>query len=49
MRQMVTVPANQSGVAGVIEKKLQRWRFNMAVAKDHVGLVASGEIEWIQT
>ena len=37
MRQMVAVPAAQGVVAGVGEKKLQRRRFNVAVAKDHVG------------
>ena len=37
MRQMVAVPAAQGGGAGVGKKKLQRRRFNVAVAKDHVG------------
>jgi hypothetical protein len=37
MRLMVAVPAGQSGVAGVFKKKLQRRRFDVAVAKDHVG------------
>ena len=34
---MVAVPAAQGGVAGVGEKKWQRRRFNVAVAKYHVG------------
>ena len=34
---VVTVPTAQGGVAGVGKKKLQRRRFNVAVAKDHVG------------
>jgi len=43
---MVAVPADQSGVAGVFKKKLQRWRFDVAVAKDHVGFaLMTGE--WV--
>ena len=34
---MVAIPADQGGVAGVGKKKLQRRRFDMAVAKDHIG------------
>jgi hypothetical protein len=34
---MVAIPANQSRVARVIKKKFQRRRFDMAVAKQHVG------------
>jgi hypothetical protein len=37
---MRLVIAAQGGVAGVGEKKLQRRRFNVAVAKDYVGLLA---------
>jgi len=37
VRLVVAVPAGQSGVAGVGKKKWQRWRFDVAVAKDHVG------------
>jgi hypothetical protein len=33
VRQMVAVPAAQGGVAGVFKKKLQRRRFDVAVAK----------------
>jgi len=33
------VSTAQGGVAGVGKKKLQRWRFNVAVAKYHVGFV----------
>src|ERR1039458_2448027 len=43
---MVAVPAAQGVVAGVREKKFQRRRFNVAVAKDHVGFAsheAAGE------
>jgi len=40
MGLVVTVPAAQGGIAGVGEKELQRRRFNVAVAKDHVGLVS---------
>ena len=36
VRQVVAVPADQSGVAGVFKKKLQRRRFDVAVAKHHV-------------
>jgi len=35
--QMVAVPAGQGGVAGVFKKKLQRRRFDVAVAKYYVG------------
>ena len=38
MRQMVAVPARQSRVICVFKKEFQRRRFDMAVAKDHVGL-----------
>src|SRR5271154_7044261 len=34
---VVAVPAAQGGVAGVGEKKFQGRRFNVAVAKHHVG------------
>jgi len=34
---VVAVPAAQGGVAGVGEKKLQRRRFNVAVAKLIIG------------
>jgi hypothetical protein len=37
VRQMVAVPAGQGGVAGVGKKKWKRRRFDVAVAKDHVG------------
>jgi len=37
MRLVVAVPAGQGGVASVGKKKLQRRRFDVAVAKDHVG------------
>jgi hypothetical protein len=37
MRQMVAVPADQSRVVGGSQKKFQRRRFDVAVAKDHVG------------
>ena len=37
VRQVVAVPAGQGGVAGVGKKKWQRRRFDVAVAKDHVG------------
>ena len=33
---VVAVPAAQGGIAGVGKQKLQRWRFNVAVAKNHV-------------
>ena len=33
---VVAVPAAQGGIAGVGKQKLQRWRFNVAVAKHHV-------------
>ena len=39
---VVPVPAAQGGVAGVGEKKWQRRRFNVAVAKDHVGFASRG-------
>jgi hypothetical protein len=38
VRQMVAVPAAQGFVAGVFKQKLQRRRFDVAVAKDHVGV-----------
>ena len=38
VRQVVAVPAAQGFVAGVCKKKFQRRRFDVAVAKDHVGL-----------
>jgi hypothetical protein len=34
---VVAVPAAQGGVTGVFKKKFQRRRFNVAVAKYHVG------------
>jgi hypothetical protein len=37
VRQMVAIPADQGGVAGVFKKKLQRRRFDVAVTKYHVG------------
>jgi hypothetical protein len=37
MGLVVAVPVAQGGVAGVGEKKWQRRRFNVAVAKDYVG------------
>jgi hypothetical protein len=37
MRLVVAVPLAQGGVAGVFKKKLQPWRFDVAVAKNHVG------------
>jgi hypothetical protein len=37
VRQMIAVPAGQSGVAGIFKQKLQHRRFNMAIAKDDVG------------
>jgi hypothetical protein len=36
---VVAVPAAQGGGAGVGEKKWQRRRFNVAVAKDRVALL----------
>jgi hypothetical protein len=39
VRLVVAVPAAQGGVAGVLKKKFQRRRFNVAVAKHHAGLV----------
>ena len=36
--QMVAVPADQGIVAGVCKKKLQCRRFDVAVAKHHVGV-----------
>jgi len=41
---VVTVPAAQGGVAGVGEKKWQRRRFNVAIAKDDVGFAL---VSWI--
>ncbi len=37
MGLVVAVPAAQGVVVGVREKKLQRRRFNVAVAKHHIG------------
>jgi hypothetical protein len=37
VRLVVAVPAGQGGVAGVGKKKWQRRRFDVAVAKHHVG------------
>jgi hypothetical protein len=45
MRQMIAVPANQSRVAGVGEKKWRRRRFNVAAAKYHAGF-ANHERTW---
>jgi hypothetical protein len=41
---VVAVPAAQGGVAGVGEKKWQRRRFNVAVAKYHVGFASHGVV-----
>ena len=37
VRQMVAIPAHQGRVAGIFKQKSQRRRFDVAVAKDHVG------------
>ena len=37
MRLVVAIPAGQGGVIGVGEKELQRRRFNVAIAKNHIG------------
>ena len=37
MGHVVAVPATQRCVAGVLKQKLQRRRFDVAVAKDRVG------------
>ncbi len=37
VRLVIAVPAAQSFVAVVLKEKLQRRRFDVAVAKDHVG------------
>jgi hypothetical protein len=42
VRLAVAVPAGQGGVAGVGKKKGQRRRFDVAVAKDHVGFASHG-------
>jgi len=42
---VVAVPAGQGGVAGVGKKKLQRRRFDVAVAKDHVGFALVTRME----
>jgi phosphoglycolate phosphatase len=39
MRQVVTVPRAQGFITGVFKKKLQRRRFNVAVAKQHLGFI----------
>jgi len=38
VRQMVAVPARQGRIAGVGKQKWPRRRFDVAGAKDHVGL-----------
>ena len=38
MWKVVAIPAGQGGVAGVLEKKVQRRRFNVTVAIYHVCL-----------
>jgi hypothetical protein len=40
MGLVVAVPTTQGGVAGVGKKKLQRRRFNVTVAKHHIGFVS---------
>ena len=35
--QVIAVPTNERCVAGVFKQKFQRGRFDVAVAKDHVG------------
>ena len=37
MRLVVAVPAGQGNVVGVFKQKLQRWRFDVAAAKDFIG------------
>jgi hypothetical protein len=37
MWEVVPIPSHQSGVAGVFKKEFQRWRFNVTIAKHHVG------------
>ena len=50
MGQMVAIPAAQGRVAGIFKERFQRRRFDVAVAKDHVGFalmtgIGSGGIE----
>ena len=50
MRQMVSIPSHQGFVAGVFKQKFQCRRFDVAVAKDHVGFalvagVSSSSVE----
>ncbi len=37
MRQMVSIPSCQCGIVLVFEQRLHRGRFNMAIAKHHIG------------
>lgn len=43
MRQMVTIPANESGIAGVVEQRIQGWRFHVAIAKGNIGFILVAE------
>ena len=43
MRQVVTVPSNQSRIAGVLKEEFQRRRFDMSVAKNYVDFVLVAE------
>ena len=44
VRQMVTIPAAQGFIPRVFKKKFQRWRFDVAVAKNHVGVALMKDI-----
>lgn len=38
MRLVIAIQTNQRRVARIFKEKFQRWRFDVAVAKDHVGV-----------
>ena len=39
VRQVVAIPPDQSRIARVLKKELQRRRFNMSIAEDHIGFL----------
>ena len=49
VRQMVAIPTTQGIVAGVCKQKWQRRRFDVAVAKDHVGFASVAQHIYIPT
>jgi len=44
MRLVVAIPSDQGGVTGVGKKKLQSRRFDVAIAKHHIGFTSVASV-----